>query len=654
MVLCWYGTAILEWSPLKGHPPRMKQAITRLPGLCIILMAGSVLVFQPGGLFRFVWIKLAVVIIAVLAGLLSPLRARIPLAVQAATAACVVWIAVAMFLSDTPLASLAGRWPRYEGLLTLGVYVAVFAVGATVLGGDSAGQRRKLLSMSLSAVAVVLLLIAVLESAGLRPLGGAADVRPGATLGNATDQGLVGFVIAGVLSAGGGPGHGWQDWLRRAGLFAAAGVAVLSGSRAALAGLLIVALFASYVWMRDRSWARPKIAAGAALAAAGVAGGVLLVPAARDRLLSAGTVDGRWLLWDRSLGLIGADPVFGVGPSGFVDALPAYLNGEWARSVGDSFPADSPHSWPLQLLAAGGFPLLLLVLILGAVAVMTVVRRMKESPDGADRRYLAVVLVTVAAYGLALLTHFTSIGTTALVALLCGGLVGREGAGSPAFRSTAMPGAVPGKLAAISAGMFRPAIATAAGVVLVAAGLGVAVPAALAEWPMGAGARAAAAGDAALAEQSFQQARQLRPWDSDTALLAAQAFAGPATAGDQQAARYAVEWGSLARERTPRSQEAGTALAVGYLYSGDPGAAKTLLDGLVRDAPYSTGLYVQRGVAQFGMGRAAEAIADLEHAAALDPGLDTPWRILANIHQRLGNAEAAQAASRHADTLSKG
>jgi O-antigen ligase len=630
----------------------MKQAITRLPGLCVILMAGSILAFQPGGLFRFVWIKLLVVTIAVLAGLLSPLRARIPLAVQAATAACVVWIAVVMLLSDTPLASMAGRWPRYEGLLTLGVYVAVFAVGAKVLGGDFAARRRKLFSLSLAAVALVLLLIAVLESAGLRPLGGTADVRPGATLGNATDQGLVGFVIAGVLSAGAGSERGWQVWLRRAGLFAAAGVAILSGSRAALAGLLIVAVFGSYMWMKDRSWARPKIAAGAVLVAAGVAVGVLLIPAARDRLLSAGTVDGRWLLWDRTLGLIGADPVFGVGPSGFVDALPAYLNEEWARSVGDSFPADSPHSWPLQLLAAGGVPLLLLALVLGAVAVLAAVRRMKEAQHGADRRYLAVVLVTVAAYGLALLTHFTSIGTTALVAFLCGGLVGREGPGLAVFRSRGMAGEIPGKLTAIAAGMFRPAVSTAAGLVLVAAGLAIAVPATIAEWPMGAGAKAAAAGDVALAEESFQQARRLRPWDSDTALLAAQAFAGPATAGDQQAARYAVEWGSLARERTPRSQEAGTALAIGYLYSGDLGAAKNLLDDLVREAPYSTGLYVHRGVAQFGLGQAAEGIADLEHAAALDPGLDTPWRILSNIYVRLGNAEAAHAASQRADTLS--
>jgi Tfp pilus assembly protein PilF len=56
-------------------------------------------------------------------------------------------------------------------------------------------------------------------------------------------------------------------------------------------------------------------------------------------------------------------------------------------------------------------------------------------------------------------------------------------------------------------------------------------------------------------------------------------------------------------------------------------------------------------VAQFGLGHPAEAIADLEHAASLDPSLETPWRILANIHQRLGHAQEALAASQRADSL---
>ncbi|MFE4834794.1 O-antigen ligase family protein [Arthrobacter sp. NPDC056691] len=620
----------------------MERAISRLPGVCIILMAASLVAFQPGGLFRFVWIKLVVVILAVLAGLLSPAGARLPVAVKAATAACVLWIAVAMLLSGTPLASIAGRWPRYEGLLTLAVYVAVFAVGAKVLGGAGGSRRRALLSLSLAVAGSALFVIAALEGAGLRPLGGAENVRPGATLGNATDQGLVGVVIAGALAAQGDLDKAWQVWVRRAGLLAGIGVAVLSGSRAALAALLIVAVFSAIAWMRARSWSPVKIAAGAAAAAAGIALVVVLVPSARDRLLSAGTVDGRWLLWDRSLGLIADHTVSGVGPSGFVDAFPAYLNGEWARTVGDSFPADSPHSWPLQLLAAGGVPLLVLVLLLLAVSLAALVRRLRETKQAAERRYLAVVLVTVVAYALALFTHFTSIGTTGLVAFLCGGMVGCDG-GKPAPIRT---GFIP-----VFGGAKMRAVPRLAGVLLVLGAMAIAVPAAVAEWPMEAGARAAAAGDSAGAQRAFVQARQLRPWDSDTALLAAQAFAGPATAGDRDAAGYAVEWGRLAWERTPGSQEAGTALAIGYLYSGDVPAAKDLLDALVADAPYSTTLYVQRGVAQFGLGRSADAIADLEHAAALDPSLDTPWRVLANIHQRLGNAQEALAASQRADAL---
>lgn len=620
----------------------MERAISRLPGACILLVAASILAFQPGGLFRFVWIKLVFVILAVTAGVLSPAGARLPRAAKAMTAACVAWIVAAMLLSGTPLASLAGRWPRYEGLLMLAVYVAVFAVGANILGGAAGAPRRTLLSLSLAVAAIALFVIASLESIGLRPLGGAEDVRPGATLGNATDQGLAGVVIAGVLAAQGGLDRKWQAWLGRAGLAAGAGAAVLSGSRAALAALLIVALFSVCSWMKNRSWSPLKIAAGAVTAAAGVTAGVLMVPAARNRLFSAGTVDGRWLLWDRSLGLIADHAVSGVGPSGFVDAFPAYLNGEWARNVGDSFPADSPHSWPLQALAAGGFPLLVLVLALIAASVMAVFRRMRETESAADRRYLAVVLVTVAAYALALLTHFTSIGTTGLVAFLCGGLLGSDRVKPAAVRNRLVPAFAAGK---------KQAGNRLAGVLLALGALAVAVPSTFAEWPMGAGARAAAAGNFTQAGQEFQEARQLRPWDSDTALLAAQAFAGPATTGDQEAARHAVEWGRLARERTPRSQEAGTALAIGYLYSGDVPAAKNLLDTLIADAPFSTALYIHRGVAQFGLGHPGEAVADLKHAASLDPSLDTPWRVLANIHQRLGNAREAALAGRRADAL---
>lgn len=549
-----------------------------------------------------------------------------------------------MSLSGSPWPSFFGRWPRYEGLLTLGLYVAIFVVGAKLLGGSGSLPQWKVLRLSLAAVSLPLLAVSVMESIGLRPLGGGLDDRPGATLGNATDQGLIGFIIAGVLSSQSSSEEGWQLWLRRAGLAASAFVAILSGSRAALFGLAMVSLYVAILWMRSRKWSTFRTVLGAGAVTAGFSLAVFIVPATRERLLSAGTVDGRLLLWNRSLALISDHPLSGVGPSGFVDALPGYLNDDWARSVGDTFPTDSPHNWMLQALAAGGFPLLLLALTCVGTAVWLVRKRLMEAQDPDLKRYLVITGVAILAYWIALLTHFTSIGTTAVVALLCGGLVGRDSI--PAASTLVKPPVNTWTT------RFGPLLPRAGGLAFAFACLAVAVPATLAEWSMSSGAQAARAGDAEGADKAFQLGHSLRPWDSDTALLAAQAFAGPATTGDQLSAQHAVEWARLARESTPHSQEAGLALAIGYIYSGELDDAKEVLDELLAEAPSSTSLFVQRGVANFGLGRTSESIDDLQKAATLDPTLDTPWRILSAIYQRTGDAGAAEAAMDRAETLS--
>lgn len=619
-------------------------ATSRFPGLCILLTAVSILAFQPGGLFRFVWIKITIMILAVLFGVLSPSGARVPRLLGVLVFSLALWVLLAMSLSGNPWPSLVGRWPRYEGLLTLGLYLAIFVVGAKLLGGSGSLPRWRVLRLSLAAVSLPLLVVSVLESIGLRPLGGGLDDRPGATLGNATDQGLVGLIIAGVLSSQSSAEEGWQMWLRRAGLAAGASVTILSGSRAALFGLAMVSLYVAILWMRSRNWSGFRTVLGAGAVTAGFAVAVFIVPATRERLLSAGTVDGRLLLWDRSLALIADHPLFGVGPSSFVDALPAYLNDDWARRVGDTFPTDSPHNWILQALAAGGFPLLLLALTCAGTAVWFVRKRLVETQDPELKRYLVITGVAVLAYWIALLTHFTSIGTTALVALLCGGLVGRDS--DPVASTMVRPQAV------ASLSTFGPLLQRVGGIIFACVCLAVAIPATLAEWPMSAGAQAARTGDPEDADKAFQLSHSLRPWDSDTALLAAQAFAGPATTGDRLSAQHAVEWARLVREATPHSQEAGLALAVGYIYNGDLDDAKELLDELLAEAPSSTSLFVQRGVANFGLGRTSESIDDLQRAATLDPTLDTPWRILSAIYQRTGDAGAAQAAMERAEALS--
>src|SRR5690349_18481808 len=88
------STDMVGWNNAGGEGcgMRMERLAARLPGLCIILMAASLLAVQPGGLFRFVWVKVVVVMFAVLAGLFSPPGARLPPAVKTVLAACALWV----------------------------------------------------------------------------------------------------------------------------------------------------------------------------------------------------------------------------------------------------------------------------------------------------------------------------------------------------------------------------------------------------------------------------------------------------------------------------------------------------------------------------------------------------------------------------------
>lgn len=640
----------LTWRFVKN--PVGSRTFTSAPALSIYVMAGSLLAFLPGGLFRFAWAKVIVVLLAVgaalWAGRANPAAGgRLPRSTVILMGAGSAVLLLAALLSPSPAAALLGRWPRYEGAVVLAVYAAALVLGAKLLGGPDGTSGWHAFHRALAVVALPLAAICILESAGLRPLGGAADLRPGATLGNASDQGLVGVMIAAVLAL---PSlqRGRSSWLLRTGCAAGVLIAVLSGSRAALLALLAVVLvnalgaFLTGGGPQRGNKLTWKAAAAAAGSLAGLALLVFLIPGARDRLFYGETVTGRWLLWQQTVEMVQEHPWLGVGPSGFVDAFPAFQTQQWAVQTGGDFPPDSPHSWLLQALLAGGIPLLLLALLLAASTLRTAVVRI-HSADGARRIALIGALAAVVGYGVGLLTGFTSPGTTPLAAFICGGLLATTIVVSKESRTSRLRGW----------SVTPPARkgAAAAGALAVVGGLVLAVPAAAAEWPMAAGVGAAGSGDIAGAQRHFQAAKALRPWDSDTALLAAQAFAGPAAEGDTEAAERAVEWARVSLARTPESVEAGLALSIGYINSGNVPAAKERLDELIVRAPYTSQLYVQRGIAAFGLGQPEQSIADLQTAASQSPESPVPWQVLARVYQRVGQDGNATMAQERADRL---
>jgi O-antigen ligase/Flp pilus assembly protein TadD len=609
------------------------------PQVCLWLMASSVLVCQPGGLFRFTWIKVVWVLVALGIGALACAGGRLPRGIRRVLGAITLVLAVSVAFSANPMSSFLGRWPRFEGALVIALYFAVFVLGAKVLGGSAGTRNWATFRTALTPAVVIVCVISAFEAAGARPLGGAADLRPGATLGNATDQGIIGVLASAVLAL---PALRGRDWPARIGLAAAVLTTVLSGSRAAILGLLAVVVLVTATAAATTARGRKRaIGAGAgALVALGAA--AFAIPVARERLFSADTVNGRWLLWNESLKLVADHPWAGVGPNGFVDAITGYHSLEWAVRVGTTFPPDSPHSWLLQAATVGGVPLLLGTALLACLILRGARQSIRAAEPGVHRDNLIGALAAVAAYGFMLLTAFTSPATTPLAAFICGGLVSTS-------RAAVRP-VGPSSKAAPAARGGRPFPALATGV-LVTVGLASAVPAAVGEWPMARAASAVAAGDLTTAENQFQRAYSLRPWDSDTALLAAQAFAGPAADGDAVAAHHAVEWARISLERTPGSSEAGLALAIGYINSGNLQQGKNTLDGVIAHSPSDSAPYLHRGVANFGLGHVEGSLSDLAAAAERAPESAEPWTIMARIYGRLGDAEAASKAQTRADAL---
>ena len=190
------------------------------------------------------------------------LDARVLIAAGAALAAFVV----AALLGATPALSLMGRFPRYEGLGMLLLYLGLAAAGAVAIGGRRVQQAL----LALAALQVVLAAQAVWETMQ----DGARVVT---AVGNASDLAIVGLTGVGVLLW-----HAVEHryaWLW-AGAGAGAVVVVLSASRGGWLGLVAILILTVALLVKARRWGAVAWLGGLLLAAAAL---VLAIPATRAR-----------------------------------------------------------------------------------------------------------------------------------------------------------------------------------------------------------------------------------------------------------------------------------------------------------------------------------------------------------------------------------
>ncbi|WP_104178813.1 tetratricopeptide repeat protein [Cryobacterium sp. Y50] len=284
---------------------------------------------------------------------------------------------------------------------------------------------------------------------------------------------------------------------------------------------------------------------------------------------------------------------------------------------------DSPHNWVIQVLLAGGIPLLVVVvglLVTAAVVGLSSWRRLgvPEPLSAAARRstgglvsadvarsdVLAGAFAALGGFGVALLTHFTAPSTTIVAALLLGALVTRAPVGGLRVRlRSGSP-----RLAATAARTVLLGVWSIWLVILVSA-----------EMPLALDVSHAARGDIQAAESAFDAAYAIRPWDADLAGIAAQSFAAAADARVPGAATLAVYWAERSRAALPHTTTTERALAVGQFADGNATGAVKTLDALVKLAPTDPTIAVQNAIALYTNGDTDGALREVKRALALDP-----------------------------------
>jgi hypothetical protein len=616
----------------------------------------ATVVFLPEAYTRWFLPKDALFAVAAVAASLSLGRGRLPRWLLVCAGAGILLLLVGVAFSASPWASFWGRWPRYEGAVSLSAYLVAVWAGARLLGpGAGLGRLRAFLS-ALSVASILLGVVGLLETVGIDPIPTPWE-RPGSLAGNATDQGILGLVLLAVLAL---PAvSAWRHeplghrLLLTAGALAALATVAVSASRAAFLGAVVVVLAlavfqvaglvvaARHTAGADAERHRRRIGRGLLIAVGTLVllvGVALAVPLTRNRLLglsplSMTTVSDRVLMWQEALAILLGRPLTGVGPSGFVDAVPAFWGDAWYESVGADTVLDSPHNLLLQTALAGGLPLLLVLVVTGLLVVVTGWRRWSATvteiaasvavaePVRAESLRALVLAGSVAGLlgtAAALLTTYTAPATALIACLLVGVVVAAPVRSRPAPAGAGTAAGAAARSAARPARILRTVV-----VALWAAWL---VLNAGAELPLQRAEDAAAAGRIAAADEEYGLAQALRPWDADIASIAARELAavaqrdgrggegdgadydgsvydgaagpgatepgtrpiGPDPLDDETrltAASMAARWAERALDRVPDSVPTLKALAGALEVLGEEERREAVLDRLARLAP---------------------------------------------------------------------
>ncbi|WP_299087386.1 O-antigen ligase family protein [uncultured Microbacterium sp.] len=567
-----------------------------LTRVAIAFAALCAFALDPFGMDRWVFAKELILVAAALVGVFVAPVGRTPRWLVGWLAGSFLILLVGAFFADAPWAQLWGRWPRYEGFVSLGAYALALAVGARLLGGTASAKetvrRGDYFHVVLAAGLFATAALAAGEVAGLRLFSSDLD-RPGSLLGNASDMGVVGVIglslfLVRSLSRSDRRILAWNT----VGGGSAIALITLSQSRGALVGAGVALAGAAIVLILSReSRRRHWVALAITTASMTALGAVAMVARLRDSGdVAAGSAMNRLPLWESALGVVATNPWTGAGASGFADAVTAFHDDAWFATTGVGRWIESPHSLPLQVLAAGGAPAGIVLVVLAVLAVRHILRHGLRGPFGASG------LVAAAAATAALMFHFTSPGTVLLLSVILGASFATTEGSARTRRSEITKG--------VALAMWA--------IVLIAA--------MSADHALRDGFAALERSDVVAAQSAFNTVAALRPWDQDVPLMIAERAAHEIErAGTAEIMPTAQQWGDHAVAALPSSARALKASAVVAQYSGDIESGIQMLEHAAQLSPADPEVFHRLGGLKYLIGRHADAVNDLERAAELAP-----------------------------------
>lgn len=544
------------------------------------------------------------------AGLVAPGAGRLTGRVAAAMAVPTVVFLLAALASATPLLSLLGRYPRYEGLPMVLGYACALILGARLLVAGTVVARSH-------AERALVLMCLINAAVALFQWVGSPSERITGLLGNSTTLANVSLVAGAMLVW---RVSGWDGW-RFAGLAGATGCLVLSASRGALLGAVVAA--AAVVVLRLAARSRPSWWWGP-VAAIGLLCAAWLAPGSRARLASQtpfaeSTAGGRLMLWRESWQLVADHPFLGVGPSRFVDSIGTYHTKEWAALVGPYAPPDSPHNVVLQVLSSTGWVGLFSATIVGWVVGL---RLWRLRPW--DRWQLGAVSATLALF-VSYLTSFTDPVSLTMLLFVLGGAIG-----------------APRNTQSSTSGDFA---RVGAAVIAVLAGLTLGGTQLVAEFRY-----SKALQSHENPTRALQDVRSVRPWDADLARRVGYTAARLAERGEGDAQPFLGSV-SVACGDLPGSVECLHTYADLQDLVGDSRGALSSLARAQQYEPFNVDTLLRQGVVYARSEDYERAIASFNQAMSLRPTAPEPWDDLARVYEMQGRGSDAERARERAQQL---